>query len=532
MNIRSNCFSQWMCSVLDKASISNPKSARLLAIPFLPYTFFVKAISPFTSVYSNIQDIRSINRELLNPTLDDEKRSDLDAAKKMRQISLIKSTVCALIFPLYALISTIIFIAQIIMNPLFAARRNHPIYKTRLEELSIFERKEAKSITDKNKHNTDLLQQELQKRIIFVREYIDSLSINELQSIANPLKRFDDVMKFSAFKADKRAQNPGIEFEEIFKLMEKFVYSSEEDLDFLFNSAKSMIDTFPKIDSYKSDNIDDADLCRARKFFKENIIQFLKQKKFDTDKAIQKVINNLVKIYQDEKELKSTLKHTSDREALKLALHESQVLLIKGRICEIKDNFLYFKIRPMLLNQIEQYKKDQLKLIPQSDSNTKELMNNICDSIQKDIKDINSKYTYSYHNEYSFTKKIHSVIEPLKKLFLKFKRQDDQDLLVSQILDNEDPLPTDNHIYTYFKEKLFLPILVRKNIRLHNIKPETIVSEKVNLDLNTIDDIWNDVASQLSPLIQQPFDPEAKEHCKNKLNRQDIISLTINNFSK
>ncbi|MGR3952384.1 MAG: hypothetical protein QRY74_05780 [Chlamydia sp.] len=34
MNISPTCLSKWMCNALEKTAISNPKSARLLAIPF------------------------------------------------------------------------------------------------------------------------------------------------------------------------------------------------------------------------------------------------------------------------------------------------------------------------------------------------------------------------------------------------------------------------------------------------------------------------------------------------------------------
>ncbi len=207
MSIRINGLSQWMFNTLEKAAISNPKSARLFAIPFLPYAFFLKAISPFISIYSNIQDIIAINRESLNDDLnddlndylnvdlnDDDKRFCIETIKKEFKISLIKSIGCAIIFPLYALVSAIIFIAQIIVNPFSAARTNHPVHIALFKDLSCIDRSLRKLITKKHEHNQDELQKELQKiqkERSYLQEHIASLSLQEIQSISDSFDRSD-----------------------------------------------------------------------------------------------------------------------------------------------------------------------------------------------------------------------------------------------------------------------------------------------------------------------------------------------------
>ncbi len=329
----------------------------------------------------------------------------------MRQISLIKSTVCALIFPLYALISTIIFIAQIIMNPLFAARRNHPIYKTRLEELSIFERKEAKSITDKNKHNTDLLQQELQKRIIFVREYIDSLSINELQSIANPLKRFDDVMKFSAFKADKRAQNQGIEFEEIFKLIEQKIYSlkrGSKSFDQLFLYAlnkQALLD-------YKSLNPNGISF-----FFhvlQSDLEDTLFCKKIDsTVSEDKKIIENLIELFGFAWPTCWIWSGTIIKNNRKKAIDIFKNDILNGKKVTNDDllkTYVYFQNQIALVNNINNERKS---ISPGSGEAIKNL-NLACDILEKEIFNIDNRSLYESIN---FNADIKPKIQFLQEIF-------------------------------------------------------------------------------------------------------------------
>ncbi len=345
MSIRTTaCLSNWIYNALDKASISNLKGARLLTIPFVPYVFFVKMISPFTSIYSNIQDIRTINRQLFDTDLDDELRSDLEAVKKVRQISLIKSSVCALIFPLYALISAIKFAVQIILNPRLAARSNSPLHRAYLEEISFIERKWAKRITDNNKHDTDLLQQELQtlqRQMASVRDHLISLSIEELPLLKDYQNRFNAVIQFFNFKTDIRAKCRGEDLEEIFELMEKVVYSSELELDALFENATDVIYHCTQIDIYKPDKVDENDLCRARKSFKENIIHLFERNEIGVIPSAESAIDNLVKLYRDEKELRSKLEHTSDGESLNRAVDRCQVLIAQGAKDELKNIFVH-----------------------------------------------------------------------------------------------------------------------------------------------------------------------------------------------
>ncbi|MGR3952099.1 MAG: hypothetical protein QRY74_04285 [Chlamydia sp.] len=354
MSIRTTaCLSNWIYNALDKASISNLKGARLLAIPFVPYVFFVKMISPFTSIYSNIQDIRTINRQLFDTDLDDELRSDLEAEKKVRQISLIKSTVCALIFPLYALISAIKFAVQIILNPRFAARSNSPLHRAYLEEISFVERKWAKSITEYSGQDPDLLQQELQtlqRQMASFRDHLISLSIEELPLLKDPENRFNAVIQFFNFKADTRAKIRCEDLEEIFELMEKVVYSSKRELDALFECARNVIDNCTEIDSYKPDNVDENDLCRARKSFKENIMHFFEQDEIGIIPRVESAIDNLVELYLDEKELRSKLEHTSDGEALNHAVDRCQVLISEGYNYALKDIFTMNWTKPFKSN--------------------------------------------------------------------------------------------------------------------------------------------------------------------------------------
>ncbi len=90
--------------------------------------------------------------------------------------------------------------------------------------------------------------------------------------------------------------------------MEKTAYSSNNTLDFLFKTAKTVIDSFAKIDNYKPDNVPDEDLLRARNCFKERITQLFEQKNklysHHTNNNLS-VINRLLELYQAEKELQN-----------------------------------------------------------------------------------------------------------------------------------------------------------------------------------------------------------------------------------
>ncbi len=493
-----------MCNVLEKAAISNPKSARLLAIPFLPYAFFVKAISPFISIYSNIQDIRSIHKQTLDAALDDNKRIFLEAVKRERKISLIKSIGCASISPLYALISAIIFIVQIIMDPLSAARTNHPAHIALLDNFSGGVRAAVKLITNKNEHDHNQLQQELQQlqtENSYIQEHIDSLSIQEMQSIPDPFDRFAAVVAFSTFKTDKRAENRGVHFEEIFKLMEKTAYSSNKTLDALFESAKEVIDSFAEIDNYKPDNVPDEDLCRACTCFKRHITQFFERDRlysYHIERILhenQSVIHKLLKLYQAEKELKNG----SDRDLLTLAVNELEAEIMDFYLnTNLKDplssHLTYFKSRQTFLDQFAQYK---IKLTSQSNSDTKKLLSRICDSIYKDIKNIDSKYTYMNCNE-DIMAGIQPAIEPLQKLFLKYKNPDDQDLITSALLCSMYATQLSiGDIDDYFKKNMLMHIIRKKNYCLFNKITDRSILEKVNLNVATMDDILTDLSDQL-----------------------------------
>ncbi|MGR3951500.1 MAG: hypothetical protein QRY74_01050 [Chlamydia sp.] len=404
------------------------------------------------------------------------------------------------------------------MNPLSTARTNHPAQIVLLEKLSFGERSVIKSITDKNKHDQNQLQKELQQiqtDISSIQEYIASLSIQEMQSIPDSSDRFNAVIAFSAFKRDKRAKNQGTDFEEIFKLMEKAAYSSNNTLDFLFESAKTAINSFTQIDSYKPGNVPDDDLCRACACFKKHITQFYEQNDFYSyyiknalDKH-QNIINQLLELYQAEKEIKNK----SNKDSLMLSVNELEYKIMKNYYySNLKNELLeyvkYFKRRPIFLDQLDQYK---IKLISQSTSDTKELVNRICDSIHKDIKNIDSKYTYMGCSE-DVTIKIEPAIKPLQKLFMKYKNSNDQDLITSILLGNIDILLSSSvDIDDYFKEKILIGIINKKNIYSPQEIPDEVFLGKVNLDFTTIDDImkdltnklWNELFQKLSSQIQE-----------------------------
>ncbi|MGR3951783.1 MAG: hypothetical protein QRY74_02545 [Chlamydia sp.] len=450
MAFRTDFIYRWnsnICNNLEKAAIDSPKMARFRAAPLFAYALFEKAVSPFVSLCRDYQKIKALKEELANTSLEAERRSDLELTKRIVSISMIKNIGCILTLPLYILIRAVYFVAQIVINPLTAAKRGHPSYAALLEELSLYEgplRRELLAL------GIDDIEEEFKQRLSALQEHINSLSIQSLQkmhAISNPIDKFDRARDFFDFKIKMKA-DPKYEsafLDRAFKAMEEDLYSSNS-IDMLFQWIGKKIALLEKIDLYQSPYLE-----RAVGVVKQYIAQIFQEKEFrfyrDSNgaqilepemlyKNSENYIQNLLRLYHMERKKQKEIKSDGERDALRLGVESVEAMIMRLDISstdQIEDAFsngyTCFKLRGELACVVDQYKKDELT--SKSSHETKNLAA-VCNSLQKSIHNIANITIYE---GIDFNCQIKPIIPLLQTLFSDYIDQLKRERLVTNAME-------------------------------------------------------------------------------------------------
>ncbi len=450
MTIRTDFMYRWNSNIyssLERAAIDSPKIAKFYAAPLFFYVVFEKAVSPFVSLCRDYQKIKALKEELANTSLEAERRSDLESLKRMHSISVITNIGCILTLPLYILIRAVYLVAQIVINPLTAAKRGHLSYAALLEELSLYEgplRRELLAL------GIDDVEKEFKQRVSALQEHINSLSIQSLQkmhAMSDLVEKFNRALYFSNFKTEMKAKSSYKDafLDRIFKAMEEDLCSSNS-IDVLFERAYQKIRLLEKIELFQSPYVE-----RAVGVFKQYVAQIFQENKLSVlqyknglqflepawlYKHSENYIQSLLQLYLMEREKQKEIKSDGERDALRLGVESVEAMIMRWEISgphQIEDAFsgryTCFKRRGELAYVVGQYKKEELKSKPSHE--TKNLAA-VCDSLQKSIHNIDNMTIY---DGIDFTQQIKPAIPLLRSLFSDYRDQGERERVVTNAME-------------------------------------------------------------------------------------------------